>query len=93
MQIDIPSSLMMYPIPYPSGVTGPNPNRRRAGLPQLEVERTDVPRRLYPGSVNIEGTLRVDLASLTASESSRGVWISRWMSWYIAYRCLDVSRR
>jgi hypothetical protein len=44
------------PIPYPSGVTGPKPNRRKAGLPQLLVDNTLVPRRLYAGSVNIAGT-------------------------------------
>jgi hypothetical protein len=55
--IDIPSSLMMYPIPYPSAVTGPKPNSLRAGLPQFEVERMDVPRVAHPGSVKIAGIL------------------------------------
>ena len=43
-------------MPYPSGVTGPKPNSLKAGFPQLDVESTLVPRRLYPGSVKIAGT-------------------------------------
>jgi hypothetical protein len=40
--MEMPSSLMIYPMPYPSAATGPKPNKRRAGLPQLEVERIEV---------------------------------------------------
>lgn len=40
----IESSLMMYPIPKPSGTTAPNPNRRSAGFPQLLVDRVEWPR-------------------------------------------------
>ena len=36
-QNDIDVSLMMYPIPKPSGTTGPKPNRRSDGLPQFDV--------------------------------------------------------
>jgi hypothetical protein len=54
--MDIPSSLMMYPIPYPSATTGPKPNNLRAGLPQFEVERMDVASVAHPGSVKIPGT-------------------------------------
>ena len=57
MYTEIPSSLIMYPIPYPSAATGPNPNSLKAGLPQLDVERMEVPRRAHPGSVYIEGIL------------------------------------
>jgi hypothetical protein len=53
--MEMPSSLMMYPIPYPSAVTGPNPNNRKAGLPQFEVDKIDVFRRLQPGSVKMDG--------------------------------------
>ena len=52
---EIPSSLIIYPIPYPSAATGPNPNSLKAGLPQLDVERMEVPRSAHPGSVYIEG--------------------------------------
>ena len=58
---EIPSSLIIYPIPYPSAATGPNPNSLNAGLPQLDVERIDVPSRAHPGSVNIEGILDMDV--------------------------------
>lgn len=37
---EMPSSLMVYPIPYPSAATGPKPKRRSGGLPQLESRRT-----------------------------------------------------
>lgn len=57
MYIDIPSSLMMYPIPYPSAATGPKPNSLRAGFPQFEVERMDVPSVAQPGSVKRVGIL------------------------------------
>jgi len=43
--MEIASSLIMYPKPNPSAATGPKPNRRKAGLPQFEVERMDVPSR------------------------------------------------
>ena len=43
---EIPSSLMIYPIPYPSAATGPNPNNLKAGFPQLLVDKMDVPNRL-----------------------------------------------
>ena len=52
---DIPSSLMIYPIPYPSAATGPNPNRRSAGFPQFDVDRIDVLSSAQPGSVKIAG--------------------------------------
>jgi hypothetical protein len=53
--IEMPSSLMIYPMPYPSAATGPKPNRRRAGLPQLEVERIEVFKTLQPWSVKMPG--------------------------------------
>jgi hypothetical protein len=37
----IPFSLMIYPMPYPSAATGPNPNRRNAGLLQFEVGKIE----------------------------------------------------
>ena len=46
---------MIYPIPYPSAATGPNPNSRNAGLPQFDVDRMDVLRSDQPGSVKIDG--------------------------------------
>lgn len=55
--IDIPSSLMIYPIPYPSAATGPKPNSLNAGLPQFEVDKIDVDRSAQPGSVKISGIL------------------------------------
>lgn len=56
--IEIPSTLIIYPIPYPSAATGPNPNNLSAGLPQLLVDKIDVLSKLYPGSVNIAGSVR-----------------------------------
>lgn len=52
---EIPSSLMIYPIPYPSAATGPNPNNLNAGLPQFDVERMDVFKTCQPGSKKISG--------------------------------------
>ena len=49
---EIPSSLIIYPMPYPSATTGPNPNR---GFPHLDVERIEVSESAHPGSVNIVG--------------------------------------
>jgi hypothetical protein len=51
----IPFSLMIYPMPYPSAATGPNPNRRNAGFPQFEVDKIEVLRRFQPGSAKIDG--------------------------------------
>ena len=53
--IEILSSLMMYPMPYPSPVTGPNPNNLSAGFPQFEVDKTDVDSNAQPGSVKMLG--------------------------------------
>lgn len=53
---DRPSSLMMYPMPYPSAAVGPKPNSRSAGLPQFDVERIDVPRVDQPLSRKISGS-------------------------------------
>ena len=36
---DMPSFLMMYPMPNPLALTGPKPKKRSAGLPQLDVLR------------------------------------------------------
>lgn len=47
---------MMYPMPYPSAATGPNPKSRSAGFPQLDVLRMDVLRSDQPGSVKIDGS-------------------------------------
>ena len=52
---EMPSSLMIYPIPNPSAATGPNPNSLSAGFPQLDVERMDRLRRCQPWSVKIDG--------------------------------------
>ena len=52
---EIPSSLMIYPIPYPSAATGPNPNSLRAGFPQFDVDRIEVPSVDQPGSVKMAG--------------------------------------
>lgn len=46
---------MIYPIPYPSAATGPNPNRRSAGFPQFDVDMIDVPSSDQPGSVKMAG--------------------------------------
>ena len=54
--MEMPSSLMIYPMPYPSAATGPKPNKRRAGLPQLEVERIEVFKTLHPLSVKMLGS-------------------------------------
>jgi len=51
-----PSSLMIYPRPYPSAATGPKPNKRSAGLPQFEVERIDMPRVDQPPSRKTSGS-------------------------------------
>ena len=47
---------MMYPIPYPSAATGPKPNSRNAGFPQLDVDKMDVLSVRHPGSVKIAGS-------------------------------------
>lgn len=52
---EIPSSLMIYPIPYPSAATGPNPNNLNAGFPQFDVDKIDVLKVDQPGSVKMEG--------------------------------------
>jgi hypothetical protein len=39
---------MIYPIPYPSAATGPNPNNLRAGFPQFEVDMIEVLRIDHP---------------------------------------------
>lgn len=54
---DNPSSLIIYPIPYPSLSVGPNPNRRNAGFPQLDVERIAWFSRTHPASSKIAGIL------------------------------------
>lgn len=58
--IEIPSSLIMYPIPYPSAATGPNPNNLKAGFPQFEVLKIEVLKSPYPWSVKILGSLGLD---------------------------------
>ena len=75
--IDNPSSLIIYPIPYPSAATGPNPNSLNAGFPQFDVDKIDVLNTLHPGSVNIDGSALlfklfddVDLPSSEAAEES-----------------------
>ena len=82
---EIPSSLIIYPIPYPSAATGPNPNSLKAGLPQLDVERMEVPRRAHPGSVYIKGILVIQQGPLGVSCLC---WSWRWTRQYIAYKCL-----
>jgi hypothetical protein len=57
--MDMPSSLMMYPMPNPSCATGPKPNNLNAGLPQFDVERMLVFNTDHPGSVNIAGSVRL----------------------------------
>jgi hypothetical protein len=57
MYIEIPSSLIIYPIPYPSAATGPNPNSLRAGFPQFDVEMIEVLNVAQPGSLKIAGIL------------------------------------
>ena len=78
--IDIASSLMMYPIPKPSEATGPNPNRRRAGLPQLEVDKMLVLIRCQPGSVNKLGRAGAlfEVFELASDGGEPGSVISRW---------------
>lgn len=56
--MEIPSSLILYPIPCPSAATGPNPNNLIAGFPQLLVDKIDVLSKLHPESVNIAGSAR-----------------------------------
>ena len=93
---------MMYPIPYPSAVTGPKPNRRNAGFPQFDVERIDRLRMSHPLSVKIAGSgglsrpallpLEVTLAGdVGRSSSSRTGTLSRsrCSKQYSAYRCLN----
>jgi hypothetical protein len=46
---------MIYPMPYPSAATGPNPNRRNTGFLQFEVDKIEVLRRFQPGSAKIDG--------------------------------------
>jgi len=74
------SSLMIYPIPYPSAATGPNPNSLSAGFPQFEVERIDVPSVSHPPSVNIHGILLLGAPAVGSSgEGLRLPAIWRWM--------------
>ena len=92
--IEMPSSLMIYPMPYPSAATGPKPNKRRAGLPQLEVERIEVFRTLQPLSVKILGNepLTGGRGTGSSSEGSRFPSCSRRSRQYRAYRCLSCPR-
>lgn len=53
--IDIPPSLIIYPIPYPPAATGPKPNNLSAGLPQFEVDKIEVDNSVHPGSAKIAG--------------------------------------
>lgn len=79
--IEIPSSLMIYPIPYPSPVTGPNPNNLSAGLPQFEVDKIDVDNNPQPGSVKILGMVSLSLLEAGTGSSGSGSRlpdISRW---------------
>jgi hypothetical protein len=46
---------MMYPIPYPSGTTGPNPKSLRLGFPQLLVLKTVWFRVCHPPSLKRPG--------------------------------------
>jgi hypothetical protein len=71
---EIPSSLMIYPIPYPSAATGPNPNNLSAGLPQFDVDKMDMPSCAHPGSVKIAGIL-VILCSGAVFDSGDGAVI------------------
>lgn len=64
---ETPSSLMIYPIPYPSAATGPKPNNLSAELPQLEVDMMEVLRIDQPWSVKMEGR---DLACAPGSTLS-----------------------
>ena len=54
-QIEIESSLMMYPIPNPSPDVGPKPKCRRHGLPQFEVDRIVLLILSQPGSLKMAG--------------------------------------
>jgi hypothetical protein len=52
--MEIPSSLIIYPMPYPSLTTEPNPNNLSAGLLQFfEVDKIDIDSNAQPGSVKI----------------------------------------
>jgi len=66
---EIPSSLMIYPIPKPSAAVGPNPNTRNAGFPQFSVEKIDVPNSAQPGPVNMAGR-RVGLYPVSGSKGT-----------------------
>jgi len=68
--MEIPSSLIMYPIPYPSLATGPNPNSLSAGFPQFEVDKIDVDNKAQPGSVKISGIACLPLLLAAGSGSS-----------------------
>lgn len=54
-QIEIESSLMMYPIPNPSPDTGPKPKCRNAGFPQFEVLSIVLLILSHPESLNSAG--------------------------------------
>jgi hypothetical protein len=87
--MDIPSSLIMYPRPYPSGEVGPKPNNLSAGFPQLEVESTAVLRAFQPGSEKSDGSRLTGIAAMGSSGlGSRFPPCSRREMQYKAYRCL-----
>jgi hypothetical protein len=68
--MEIPSSLIIYPMPYPSLATGPNPNNLSAGFPQLEVDKIDVDSKAQPGSVKMLGIVCLPLLLEAGSGSS-----------------------
>ena len=72
---EIPSSLMIYPIPYPSAATGPKPNSLNAGFPQFDVDNIDVFSVAHPPSRNISGSAGpLDELQLTSELVSSSRW-------------------
>ncbi len=82
-------------MPYPYAATGPKPKSRRAGLPQLDVERIEVFKTDHPWSVKMLGRgleiapFPLGLASLFAGSGvGGGLLFSLWIRQYSAKRWL-----
>jgi hypothetical protein len=56
--MEILSPLIIYPMPKPSPLVGPNPNNLKLGLPQLLVLRIVLLILSHPGSEKMLGTFR-----------------------------------
>jgi hypothetical protein len=91
----MPSSFIMYPMPKPLPTVGPNPNKRRAGLPQLLVLITVWFIIAHPASVKILGVF-----SSLCSLSHRQLSAYRWRSWpkpfehsRVSFECLLMAFR